>query len=117
MMHDEPIAHVVSSPFTRCVQTVEVLAADLGLQVEEDAMLAEGSGIERAETLARSAGESGGVVLSSHGDVILGLLAGLVAAGVPLEGEPVAKKGSTWILDVEGGAILQGTYVPPPGER
>ena len=117
MLRDEPITRVVSSPFARCVQTVEALAAGIGVTVEEDAMLAEGRGIARAETLARSAGDTGGVVLSSHGDVILGLLDALGAAGVSLDGEPVAKKGSTWIFDVHEGAILHGTYVPPPGER
>lgn len=116
-LRDEPITRILSSPFARCVQTVEPLAAALGLAVEEDALLAEGSGIAHVERLARATDDGAGLALSSHGDVILGLLGSLEAAGVPLEPGIVARKGSTWRLDVEDGQIVRGRYVPPPGER
>jgi len=113
----EPITRILSSPFVRCVQTVEPLAAALGLAVEQDPLLAEGSGIVHVERLAREAGDGAALALSSHGDVILGLLGALDAAGVPLDPGIVARKGSTWVLDVESGEIVRGRYVPPPGER
>ena len=37
------VARIVSSPFVRCVQTVEPLARDRGLEVEPDPRLAEGA--------------------------------------------------------------------------
>ena len=40
----EDVRRVVSSPYVRCVQTVEPLAAALGLEVELDDRLAEGGG-------------------------------------------------------------------------
>jgi len=61
----DDIRRVVSSPFVRCVQTVEPLAAALGLDVELDDRLAEGGGIS-AESLL----EEEGVVACTHGDVI-----------------------------------------------
>ena len=47
----------------RCVQTVEPLAAALGLEVELDERLAEGEGSCRAALL-----EEDGVVACTHGD-------------------------------------------------
>jgi len=59
------VCRVVSSPYTRCVQTVEPLAAALGLPVEIDDGLAEGAGLAAQALL-----EADGVVACTHGDVI-----------------------------------------------
>jgi len=117
LLRNEPITRIVSSPFARCVQTVDPLAAALGLPVEEDPFLAEGNDVGHVERLARGATDEARLALSSHGDVILGLLGSLEAAGVPLEPGVVARKGSTWLLDVVDGEIVRGRYVPAPGER
>lgn len=63
------VRRVVSSPYTRCVETVEPLAAALGLEVELDDRLAEGAGSAAAELLQEK-----GVVACTHGDVIHDLL-------------------------------------------
>jgi broad specificity phosphatase PhoE len=65
----EDVRRVVSSPYTRCVQTVEPLAAELGLEVELDDRLAEGAGGAAQPLL-----EEDGVVACTHGDVIHDLL-------------------------------------------
>ena len=65
----EEIKRVVSSPYARCVQTVEPLAAALGLEVELDDRLAEGG-----DGSARALFEEPGVVACTHGDVIFELL-------------------------------------------
>jgi 8-oxo-dGTP diphosphatase len=65
----EDVQRVVSSPYVRCVQTVEPLAAALGLEVELDDRLAEGAGGSAQALL-----EEGGVVACTHGDVIHALL-------------------------------------------
>jgi 8-oxo-dGTP diphosphatase len=65
----EDVRRVVSSPLVRCVQTVEPLAAALGLDVELDDRLAEGAGGS-----ARALLEEDGVVACTHGDVIYELL-------------------------------------------
>lgn len=63
------VRRIVSSPYTRCVETVAPLAAALGLGVEEDDRLAEGAGSAAAELLREE-----GLVACTHGDVIYDLL-------------------------------------------
>jgi 8-oxo-dGTP diphosphatase len=67
---------VVSSPYRRCVQTVEPLAASLGVPVELDSRLAEGSGRSGLELF-----DEDGVVACTHGDVIGELLGHGLAPG------------------------------------
>jgi phosphohistidine phosphatase SixA len=57
------VTRVLSSPYARCVQTVE----PLGLDIELDERLAEGA--PRSETLALLA-DADGAVACTHGDVI-----------------------------------------------
>ena len=59
---------VVTSPYLRCVQTVEPLAAALGVEIEVDERLAEGRGDS-----ARPLLEEEGVVACTHGDVAAAL--------------------------------------------
>jgi phosphohistidine phosphatase SixA len=59
------VQRVVSSPYLRCVETVEPLAAELGVPVEQDDRLAEGAGRAAFELLHED-----GVVLCTHGDVV-----------------------------------------------
>jgi phosphohistidine phosphatase SixA len=59
------IRRVVSSPYVRCLETVEPLAAALGLSVEQDDRLAEGAGPAALELLRED-----GVVCCTHGDIV-----------------------------------------------
>lgn len=59
------VRRIVSSPFTRCVETVEPLAEALGLSVEPDDRLAEGAG-HAAYVLV----QEDGIVCCTHGDVV-----------------------------------------------
>lgn len=63
------VLRVVSSPYARCVETLEPLAAAVGLPVERDDRLAEGMGSAARELL-----REGGVVCCTHGDVVGDLL-------------------------------------------
>jgi 8-oxo-(d)GTP phosphatase len=63
------VRRIVSSPSLRCVQTVEPLAAGLGLEVELDERLSEGAGQAASGLL-----DEDGVVLCTHGDVARDLL-------------------------------------------
>lgn len=63
------VRRVVSSPYRRCVETVEPLAAALGLEVEHDDRLAEGAGRAAIELLGEA-----GLVGCTHGDVVENVL-------------------------------------------
>jgi 8-oxo-dGTP diphosphatase len=63
------VRRVVSSSYVRCVQTVEPLAAALGVEVEQDGRLKEGQGEAAADLLSED-----GVVCCTHGDIVEALL-------------------------------------------
>jgi phosphohistidine phosphatase SixA len=66
---DYEIERILSSPYIRCVQTVEPLATSAQVEIEQRGELAEGA--ERSETLGLLAELAGtGAVLCTHGDVI-----------------------------------------------
>ncbi len=105
------IERIISSPYLRCTQTVDPLAEELGLKVEEHIALAEGSDIDQSETLLDEVARTT-AVFCSHGDIIPGLLERLDRRGIDLIGHD-AKKGSIWILEAEDGEIKAATYQPP----
>lgn len=61
------VTRVLSSPYDRCVQTVEPLAEELGVGIEIDDRLAEGAGRRAALELL---GELEDAVACTHGDVV-----------------------------------------------
>ncbi len=108
-----PIQYVLSSPSVRCVQTVEPLAAKLGLDIEISAELAEGADGWRSEALVeRLCGEAGDSVLCSHGDVIPEVLWRLACRGIDVN-PTRCKKASIWELHVADGAVSHGVYRSP----
>jgi 8-oxo-dGTP diphosphatase len=84
-LSDREIRRIVSSPYRRCIETVEPLAAQLGLPVELDDRLAEGVPTRLARTLLT---ELDGGLACTHGDVIE------AAIGHSL------KKGAAAVIDV-----------------
>jgi 8-oxo-dGTP diphosphatase len=111
----EPVGRIISSPYVRCVQTVEGLAkqTDLALEVAEE--LTEGAAFSQSLRLIEKLGQDN-AVLCTHGDVIGNLLGHLDRLRV-LHDEPQMPKGSTWVLELEHGDITAARYVPPPDAR
>ena len=103
---------IKSSPYKRCVETVQPLAEALGLRVEEEDRLAEGAGPDWALNELATAG---GTVLCTHGDVMAEVVISLADAKVPLEGGMQWAKGATWVFNIAGGRIVAGHYLPAPG--
>jgi 8-oxo-dGTP diphosphatase len=112
----EPIERILSSPAVRCVQTVEPLAARLGLEIESLPELGEGARLPKARALLDSLVESGTcTVVSGHGDLIPELLQDLEREGTTVHGWGCAK-GSVWELVAEGGRVVRALYHGRPGE-
>jgi phosphohistidine phosphatase SixA len=86
-----PVTRVLTSPYLRCVQTVEPLALRLGIAAEQRGELAEGTPPGPVRDLL-SALQGATAVVCTHGDII----AELIGPGRE------AKKGSVWVLDGAG---------------
>ena len=111
---DEPVARLVSSPFTRCQQTLEPLALALELPIETTDELAEGADGESAVELLLSIAEAGPIAGCTHGDVVFEIVDLVARSGVSLDGPPEAPVASTWVLDVEDGLIVRAQFVDQP---
>ena len=102
----------LASPYVRCVQTVEPLAHALGVDVEEEPLLAEGSPPDPLAVQLDRFGE--GAVLCSHGDVLGSLIGYLAASGAPVDPDVPFRKGATWELDLDGSRVVSARFIPPP---
>ena len=111
---EQPLSRLVSSPYVRCVETLEPLAPARDMEIELADALAEGAG--DALDLMLSLAESGPAALSTHGDVMQLSVGKLAATGIPLRdgNELDLAKGSTWIFDFTDGAFTEARYLPPP---
>lgn len=95
---------ILSSPFTRCFETVQPLATALSLSTEPVVALAEGHGPEAVELLDRLAGDS--AVLCTHGDVAVALLEALVPEEeAERRTELKLQKGEVWVVRQSGGSL------------
>lgn len=113
-----PEATLLSSPWVRCVQTVEPLAQARRVDVKIEDALGEGMGPKAWELLTGLVDGDGddhrGVralaVLCTHGDVIEEIHGRLAATGCRLDGPPHAAKGSVWVIE----DLTLARYLPPP---
>ena len=101
-----------SSPFVRCVQTLEPLAKATGLSVVKHELLAEGvdfiGTVDWMHTLAD------GAVMCSHGDVIPEVIDALERRGMEVSGFRESRKGSVWVLERRNDVFTGGHAWPPP---
>ena len=104
---------LVSSPFVRCVQTLEPLAERAGLPIEVDARLGEGAAFEGVLELLDTLPQ--GAVLCSHGDVIPETIDALIRRGLDVRSPPEWRKASVWVLKRKHGNFTQAVAWGPPG--
>jgi 8-oxo-dGTP diphosphatase len=103
----------VSSPFLRCIETLEPAAKAAGATVETDECLGEGrSYIGVLELLAALPDAS---AVCSHGDVIPDTIAALERRGCEFTSEPEWRKASVWVLERDADSeIVSASAWPPP---
>ena len=110
---DADITRLITSPYRRCIETLEPLGQRLSLPVEADPRLAEGEGATGALELAATL-RTTSAVFCSHGDVIPDVLDALLAKGMKLKDELRWQKASTWVFTWDGSRLTKGRYLPPP---
>ena len=108
-----PISAIFSSPYVRCVETVERLARAHRLAVETTDSLAEGHGLTGLNEFFGDRNLDH-AVLSTHGDIVWDLVEDLVSRHVIKPGEGGFAKGSTWVLGVDDSAVAEARYIPAP---
>lgn len=101
-----------SSPYVRCIQTLEPLAEQLDLRVEIDDRLKEDHAFEGVLELIAEV--RSGAVLCSHGDMIPATIEALVRRGMEVQGPPDWRKATVWVLKRKGDKITKGKVWPPP---
>ena len=103
------LTRVLSSPFVRCVQTVDPLATARGLPVEASEVLVEGGGAKAAIILMRELEDD--AVLCTHGDVLWYVLQALTKKQVD------TPKGGGWVIEVgDRGPRVIRAISPPSSE-
>lgn len=105
---------LLSSPYLRCVQTLEPLGELCGLTVNIELRIEEDSPLEKSLAALEDAPE--GAVLCSHGDVIPDAINGLLRRGMTIDGPHALKKAATFVLHRENGVFVRAEYWAPPSE-
>ena len=107
------ITAVYSSPYLRCMQTVDPVARAHRLMVQAEPGLGEGRGLEAAyRFFADPALDE--VVLCTHGDILWELVEDLARRKVLPAFREDFDKGSTWVVVVKGGVPVKARYIPAP---
>src|SRR5262245_14982140 len=102
---DYSIERIVSSPLTRCVETVAPLARALGLEVEVLEELAPSASKRDALRLLRELSPS--TVVCTHREVFETLF----------DGEIECEKGGIWIVEQRSRRVTPVAYLPAPATR
>lgn len=103
---------LLSSPFMRCIQTLEPLGATLAITVTSDERLAEDNPFKPILELLE--GRPDNAVLCSHGDMIPMVTDALERRGMVVTGMRDSRKASVWVLERQNGVIARGHAWPPP---
>ena len=101
-----------SSPYVRCMQTLEPLGKRLGVEVHAERCLYEGEPFEPVLELLTEVPK--GAVLCSHGDIVPDVIQALARRGMEVQSKPDWRKGSIWVLKRKGERITKGKVWPPP---
>jgi phosphohistidine phosphatase SixA len=105
---------ILSSPYVRCVQTVEPYSREVGLTIGEEKGLGPRAGKTAVRILRRLDDEADeAVVLCTHGEVIRDIQGRLEGRGRLFGLRPSTEKGSVWVLDRTGRKFVNAQYIQP----
>jgi phosphohistidine phosphatase SixA len=106
-----PVTRILSSPTVRCHQTVVPLSQERPVPIEVVAALDVDAPVEGLlKLMADPSMET--TILCGHGGQIVGALR-LLCGGAASGGQLSRQKGSTWVVDQDGGDLRAVRYLPP----
>ena len=104
---------LLSSPYVRCMQTLEPLGNMIDTEVEVEQRLGEGEPFEPVLELLQEIPAH--TVLSTHGDIVPATMDALVRRGMKMKAPPDWRKAAVWVLRRNrNGDIVDATVWPPP---
>lgn len=104
---------LLSSPYVRCIQTLEPLGRRLQRSITVDPRLTEDEPVGPVLDLLRAAPDR--AVLCSHGDIIPAAIEALKTDGTEIRTPVDWRKASVWVLKRNTrGKIVTATVWPPP---
>ena len=104
---------LISSPYLRCIQTLDPTATLIGSKVMTHECLSEGRSYVEVLELLESLPD--GAVACSHGDVIPETIAALERRGCEFTSPPDWRKATVWVLGRgRDGEITTASVWPPP---
>jgi broad specificity phosphatase PhoE len=106
------VERVVTSPYLRCLETVDAIAAKRDLTITTANALAEGAPLSEALRVFEKVIDQE-AVLCTHGDIVRDLLDHFGRHGLKLRDHRM-EKGSIWVLEVTDGEVTDARYRPPP---
>jgi 8-oxo-dGTP diphosphatase len=102
LLGDAKVERIVTSRYTRCVETVMPFAQQAGIAIELHEDLAEEADVDAAWALLEDLAGTNAVVCS-HGNILTPLLDRVHRRGAEIEAaEWSCHKGSVWRLDTDG---------------
>lgn len=104
---------LLSSPYVRCIQTLEPLGTLTSQKVVVDQRLCEDEPFEPVLELLREVPAR--TVMSTHGDIIPAVMQALTRRGMKMNTPPDWRKAAIWVLKRnKRGDIVAATVRPPP---
>ncbi len=104
---------LLSSPYVRCVQTLEPLGLAINVPVTIEQRLCEDEPFEPVLDLLGEVPDR--AVLCSHGDIIPATIRALVRRGMDVVSEPEWRKASVWVVKRSArGRFSRAKAWPPP---
>jgi 8-oxo-dGTP diphosphatase len=102
-----------TSPYVRCRQTLEPLAALTDLDIVDQDCLAEGEPFEPVLDLLSQVAD--GAVLCSHGDIVPETIAAIQRRGCEILTKPDWRKGTIWTIErgADGDFVSASVWGPP----
>ena len=109
------VTTLVSSPYVRCIQTLQPTAKAIGATVETDVALGEGRSFVGVLDLMTALADAS--VVCSHGDVIPETIDALARRGCVFLSPPEWRKASVWVLERnnDGEFVTAEPWPPPDG--